>query len=114
VPNSEVEIENPAMELSRYDVVLLGFPKWTFSCPPLNRFIRKLRSYTKPRFYLFMTCGGFDERRFLNSFMHKLARSGYNIVGSLAIRRKQIQGGTYSDSVDSFVKRVQEHYVTDH
>jgi hypothetical protein len=114
VPGSEVEIENSAMELSLYDVVLLGFPKWTFSCPPLNRFIRKLRSYNKPRFYLFMTCGGFDERRFLYSFMHKLAKSGYNIVESLAIRRKQIQRGTYSESVDSLVRRVREHDVTGH
>ena len=112
VPGSEVEIENPVMELSHYDVVLLGFPKWTISCPPLNRFIRKLRSHNKPRFYLFMTCGGFDELRFLNSFTHKLTKNGYNIVGSLAIRRNQIQDGTFSKSVDSFVKRIQKHGVT--
>jgi hypothetical protein len=114
VPGSEVEIENPEMELSRYDVVLLGFPKWTFSCPPLNKFIRKLRSHNKPRFYLFMTSGGFDEQRFLHNITHKLTRNGYNIVGSLAVRRKQIQGGTYSKSVDSFVRRILEQDVIDH
>jgi hypothetical protein len=102
------------MELSRYDVVLLGFPKWTFSCPPLNRFIRKLRSHNRPRFYLFMTSGGFDDQRFLHSITHKLTKSGYNIVGSLTIERKQIQGETYYKSVDSFVKRIQEQNVTDH
>ena len=114
VPGSEVEIENPERELSRYDVVLVGFPKWTFSCPPLNRFIRKLRNHDKPRFYLFMTCGGFDEQRFLNDFTHKLTKKGYNIVGSLAIRRKQIQRRTYSGSVDSFVRRMRKHDVRDH
>jgi hypothetical protein len=114
VPGSEVEIENPEMELSRYDVVLLGFPKWTFSCPPLNRFIRKLRSHNKPRIYLFMVSGGFDEQRFLNSVRRKLAKSGYNIVGSLMIRRKQIQGETYSKSVDLFVKRIREQDFKDH
>jgi hypothetical protein len=114
VPGSEVEIENPEMELSRYDVILLGFPKWTFSCPPLNRFIRKLRSHNKPRFYLFMTSGGFDEQRFLHSIAHKLTKNGYDIVGSLTIKRKQIRGATYSKSVDSFVRRVRWQDVTDH
>jgi len=107
VPDSEVEIDNSEMELSHYDVVLLGFPKWTFSCPPLNRFIRKLRSLNKPRFYLFMTCGGFDEQRFLDSFTHKLVRMGCNVAGSLTIERKQIQRETYPESVDSFAKGIQ-------
>jgi hypothetical protein len=107
VPDSEVEIENPEMELSHYDVVLLGFPKWTFSCPPLNGFVRKLRGLNKPRFYLFMTCGGFDEQRFLDSFTHKLARIGCNVAGSLTIERKQIHRETYSESVDSFAKYIQ-------
>jgi len=107
VPDSEVEIENPETELSHYDVVLLGFPKWTFSCPPLNRYIRKLRSLGKPRFYLFMTCGGFDEQRFLNSMTRRLTKMGCNVVESLTITRKQIQDGTYAQSVDSFVRRLQ-------
>jgi len=107
VPDSETEIENPERELSRYDVVLLGFPKWTFSCPPVNRYIRKLRSLSKPRFYLFMTYGGFDEQRFLNSMTGRLTKMGCNIVESLTIKRKQIQNGTYAQSVDSFVRRLQ-------
>jgi hypothetical protein len=113
VPDSEVEIENPEVELSQYDVVLLGFPKWTFSCPPLNGFVRKLRSLNKPRFYLFMTCGGFDEQRFLDSFTHKLTRIGCNITGSLTIERKHIQRETYSTPVDSLVKRIQEEHTAD-
>ncbi len=113
VPDSEVEIENSEVELSQYDVVILGFPKWTFSCPPLNRFIRKLRSLNKPRFYLFMTCRGFDEQRFLDSFTRKLARMGCNITGSVTIERKQIQRETYSTSVDSFVKHIQEEHAAD-
>jgi hypothetical protein len=108
VPGSEVEIENPEMELSRYDVVLLGFPKWTFSCPPLNRFVRKLRSRNKPRFYLFMTSGGFDEQRFLDNITRKLTKMGCNILESLSVRRRQIQRETYVESVDSFTKRVQQ------
>jgi hypothetical protein len=108
VPDSEVEIENPEMELSLYDVVLLGFPKWTFSCPPLNRFIRKLKSGNKPRFYLFMTSGGFDEQRFLDNMTRKLTKMGCNILECLTVRRKQIQRETYVESVDSFARRVEK------
>ena len=107
-PDSEVEIENKETELSSYDAVLLGFPKWTFSCPPLNRYVRRLRSLSKPRFYLFMTCGGFDEQRFLNSMTRKLTKMGCSVVESLTVKRKQVQSGTYTQSVDSFVKRMQE------
>jgi hypothetical protein len=107
VPGSEVEIENPEIELSTYDAVLLGFPKWTFSCPPLNRFIRRLGNLAKPRFYLFMTCGGFDAQRFLDSMAYKLTKIGCTVVGSLMVRRKQIQRETYAESVDTFVERIQ-------
>jgi hypothetical protein len=54
-----------------------------------------------------MTCGGFDEQRFLDSFTHKLARIGCDVAGSLTIERKQIQRETYPESVDSFAKYIQ-------
>jgi len=109
VPDSEVDIENPEMDLSPYDMVLLGFPKWTFSCPPLNSFVRKLRNVTGPKFCLFMTCGGFDEHRFLRVVAHKLTKVGCNVVECLMVRRKQIRSEMYSASVDSFARRVEEH-----
>ncbi|WP_455286237.1 flavodoxin family protein, partial [[Eubacterium] cellulosolvens] len=108
-PGSEVEIENTEMELSGYSAVLLGFPKWTFSCPPLNRFIRKLRSVSSPKFFLFMTCGGFDDQRFLRSMTRRLAKIGCDVVESLTVRRKQIRTEAYGASVDSFAKRIDEH-----
>jgi hypothetical protein len=108
VPDSEVEIENPKMELSTYDGVLLGFPKWTFSCPPLNRFIRKLSGFAVPKFFLFMTCGGFDAERFLRSFSRKLTRIGCNVVGSLTIKRRQIFEEDYKTPVESFARRVEK------
>ena len=108
LPDSEVEIENPMVDLSAYDVVLLGFPKWTFSCPPLNRFIRRLRNVGRPKFYLFMTCGGFDEQRFLLSIRRKLTKTGCNVIESLMVRRKEIRRETYWASVDSFAKRLEK------
>jgi hypothetical protein len=108
VPNSEVDIENAGTDLSRYDAILLGFPKWTFSCPPLNRFIRTLTNLNKPKFYLFMTSGGFDEQRFLDSLTHKLTKMGCNVAKSLTVKRKSVQRETYAQCVDSFVKCMRE------
>jgi len=108
VPDSEVEIENPEIEVSAHHGVLLGFPKWTFSCPPLNRFIHRLRGVTVPKFFLFMTCGGFDEERFLRSFSRKLAQIGCNVVESLIVNRRQISEGAYEELLELFVQRVEE------
>ena len=108
IPGSEVEIENPRMELSEYRGIVLGFPKWTFSCPPLNRFIHRMRNVDKPRFYLFMSCGGFDEQRFLASLTRKLTKMSCNVVESLIVKRRQIQSETFAKTVDSFVRRVRQ------
>lgn len=108
IPNSEVEIENPQMRLSAYNGVILGFPKWTLSCPPLNKFIRKLSALDVPKFFLFMTYGGFDEERFLRSFIRKLAEMRVNVVESVAIKREEILTETYKASVDVFGKLIGE------
>jgi len=108
VPESQVEIENPQTDLSVYDAVLLGFPKWTFSCPPLNRFLHKLSGFEVPESFLFMTCGGFDEKRYLHSLTEKLANMGFNIIESLTIRRRRIREGTYRPAADAFTERVEE------
>ena len=106
VPDSQVEIRNPEIALSAYDAVALGFPKWTLSCPPLNTFISRFRNVGGPRFFLFMTCGGFDEQRFLRSVTTKLTRTGCNVVGALTVKRNQVKEGTYRTAVDSFAKLV--------
>jgi len=108
VPASKVEIDNQPMDLSDYAGVVLGFPKWTFSCPPLNAFIRGLTGVQIPAFFLLMTCGGFDEKRFMRTFTRELQAIGCNVVDSLTIGRKWVREGTYKASVESFAKRIEE------
>jgi hypothetical protein len=60
-----------------------------------------------------MTCGGYDEQRFLDSLTDKLVSMGCNTVGSLTIRSKQIQRETYCKPVDSYVERIQEEIDAD-
>jgi hypothetical protein len=109
VPRSEVEIKNPEVDLAGYDAVVLGFPKWTFSCPPLNRFIVRLRRVSGPKFFLLMTCGGFDDRRFLRSIKRKLVQTGCNVVESLTVKRNDVRRKEYGMAVDLFAKVVEEH-----
>jgi len=114
IPSSEVEIENPRMDLSSYDAVLLGFPKWTFSCPPLNKFIHKIAGLGVPKFFLFMTCGGFDEERFLRGLRRKLTAMGCNVVESLVVKDREIRDETYRASVDAFARLVEQHLGLSH
>ena len=108
VPGSEVDVENRPTDLSSYDGVLLGFPKWTFSCPPLNRFIRNLSGLEVPKFFLFMTCGGFDEQRFIHSITRKLISMGCKVIESLTIKRKQVIQARFETYVEACARRVEE------
>ncbi len=108
VPGSEVEIENQRMELSEYHGVVLGFPKWTFSCPPVNKFISKLASLQVPVLFLLMTCGGFDEKRFMRSLICRLQGIGCEVADSLTIKREWIHEGTHTILVEPFAKRIEE------
>lgn len=108
IPSSEVDIENPRMDLSSYDAVLLGFPKWTFSCPPLNKFIHKIAGLGVPKFFLFMTSGGFGEERFLRSLRRRLTAMGCNVMEPLVVKRREIRDETYRASVDAFASLVKQ------
>ena len=108
IPGSEVEIENPRMELSEYCGIVLGFPKWTFSCPPVNKFIGGLAGLQVPVLFLLMTCGGFDERIFMHTLTSKLLAIGCEVAGSLTIKRERIQEESYRALVESFAKRIEE------
>jgi hypothetical protein len=109
LPGSTVEIDNKPLDVSGYDAVLLGFPKWTLSCPPLNKLIHSLTGLTVPKFFLFMTCGGFDEDRFLRSLERGLQRIGCNVVECIKLKRRQISEGNYITDVDAFARQVERY-----
>lgn len=91
IPGSSVAIINPREDFESFDRICIGFPKWTFSCPPLNRFLAilpKLPSETS--LGLFMGFGGFDEDRFLRRIEARVSRKG-RLVASLAVKRKLLE-----------------------
>ncbi len=90
IPGSSVAITNPPPDLDGFDRICIGFPKWTFSCPPLNRYLGMLPKLPpETSLGLFMAFGGFDEDRYLREIMARVSRKG-SVVASLAVKRRLV------------------------
>jgi len=90
LPGSSVAIACPPLDVTRFDRICIGFPKWTFSCPPLNRYLAILPELPpQTSLGLFMAFGGFDEDRYLRRIAARVSRKG-KLVASLAVKRKLV------------------------
>lgn len=103
-PGSRVSILPLDLELSDFDLVMLGCPKWTFSCPPFNELITGLKTHAAKTAVFFMTFGGFDEERFSASMLGKLRKAGFEVRSVLKVKTKKVDTGEYISLVDNFCK----------
>ncbi|MFB3903157.1 MAG: hypothetical protein ACE15E_06865 [Acidobacteriota bacterium] len=88
IPGSSVAIVDPGLDPRGFDRICLGFPKWTFSCPPLNRYLAMMPKLPpETSLALFMSFGGFDEDRYLRRMVARVSRKG-RLIATLAVRRK--------------------------
>jgi len=88
IPGSSVAIADPRVNPEGFDRMCIGFPKWTFSCPPLNRYLAMLPKLpAEISLGLFMAYGGFDEDRYLREITARVSRKG-RLVASLAVKRR--------------------------
>lgn len=101
IPGSKVQIKNIDIDPSEYNHLILGTPKWTLSCPPINQFISTLN--WKGKTSIFMTYGGFDEDRYLRSLQKRLEKFGHKISGTLKIKRREIEKNKYKDKIRMFL-----------
>lgn len=90
VPRSQVAIESGSADLTPYDLVLLGTPKWTLSCPPVNRYLSLTKATSGQPLGIFMTFGGFDQERYLRALVRRLGAQGFSVVGALALKRDRV------------------------
>jgi hypothetical protein len=104
-PGATVDIEPLTLNLRDFDRVCLGFPKWTFSCPPVNRFLRLIPAASHVDFGLFMSYGGFDEDRFLGAMSRKVAARG-RVVARLAVKRGLTGSSACASAVTAFCDAV--------
>lgn len=105
VPGSRVAIRPVETDLRDARAVYLGTPKWTLSCPPVTEFCRRAAFDGTP-VGLFVTYGGFDERRYARSLAADLAEQGVDVRATLLVRRDDVGAGAYRDRVERFCERV--------
>lgn len=106
LPNWRVPIKPTTTNLASYDLVCLGFPKWTFACPPVNQYIKMMNGCPGKKIALFMCHRGFDENRYLNHMIRKVSKRGSLVVATLSVRQDVVQEGTYQEAIDSFCRQT--------
>jgi hypothetical protein len=107
LPGWRAEIRPTLTDLTGFDVVCIGFPKWSLDCPPLNGFLRTATVRTDQRFALFMTYGGFDQDRYFRGIAKRVERMG-RLVGTLTVKRSRVLAGDLEGEVASFCRRLAE------
>lgn len=104
VPGWRVPIRPVIADLTSYDLVCLGFPKWTFNCPPVNEYVRLMRCRPGQELALFMSYGGFDQERYLTNMVRKVSRRGARVVATLAVQRRIVRQGGYTQELKLFCR----------
>ena len=115
VPESTVPIEPVPTDLSDARALFVGTPKWTLSCPPVSAFLEQLTAQDVP-VGLFVTFGGFDERRYARRLGDRLERSGATVAARLLVKRDRLdsvaddegEGTSYESGLERFTKTVLE------
>jgi hypothetical protein len=90
IPNLGTPIKRPRVDPSQYDLICLGLPKWTLACPPVNQYLKEANLRRKT-VALFVTYGGFDERRYLKQMIRQLAKKGVKLKAALLLKRSLIK-----------------------
>ena len=88
VPGSRFPLAAPP-DPSGFDACLLALPKWTFACPPVNTFLAHQGSRLPPTAVL-VTCGGWDQYRYLAQLERRLQGLGVAVLGGLALRKREL------------------------
>jgi hypothetical protein len=72
------------------DLVFICFPKWTINCPPVTTFLRQ-GNLTEKMVYLVITYGGFDEKRYAETYKEKIKKLCKEVKGVLLVKRSEIK-----------------------
>lgn len=113
IPGSHVKIdENFLTDSLRFDHTIIGFPKWTFSCPPVNAFIKMMKGRIAGDISIFITAGGFGEEGYLRRYLSRFSASGFRVRNTLLIRRSEIGKREFFDKLIPFLSEVMENTLT--
>lgn len=105
VPGSTVPIDAVPTDLRGAGVVVIGTPKWTLSCPPVNEFLRRA-DLDGVDVGLVVTYGGFDEERYADALVDRLAGMGADVRARLLVERDEVGAAGYDERVRAFRERL--------
>lgn len=104
VPGSRFPNAGSPPEVAGFDACLLALPKWTFSCPPVNSFLAR-RAFELPSTALLVTCGGWDQERYLAALTARLGRTGVHCLGGMWVKRSEMGTQETANRLADFVNR---------
>ncbi|MEE8349800.1 MAG: hypothetical protein V3R94_09535 [Acidobacteriota bacterium] len=106
VPRYRVSIRPTVTDLNSYDVICLGFPKWTYACPPVNQYLLEMKNCEGKDFALFMCHRGFDQERYFESMVKQVSEKGGRIVAALDAKQSAVLDDSYRESLKAFCDRI--------
>ena len=105
VPGSRVPIAGEFPDPRDFQGCLLALPKWTFSCPPVNAYLARYGRRLPPTAVL-VTCGGWDQERYLRGLLARFWGWGVGVRGGTTIRRREVEAGAARAALDPFLARA--------
>lgn len=103
IPESTVPIEPVATDPRRYDAIVLGTPKWTLSCPPVNAFLERAPLGENP-VGLVVTYGGFDHRRYARALSARIRTAGARVPARLLVQRDRVGSAAAREGIRAFCR----------
>ncbi len=95
IPGSSFPIKPLAVEPGDFERALIVFPKWTLSHPVVNSLLAKF-GRKLPKTALIVTCGGWDEERYLESYRQSFTEKEVEIIGGTTFRKSRIPSPLFS------------------
>lgn len=87
----------------KFDRLLLCFPKWTFNDPVVTGYLKREASRLPPT-TLLVTCGGWDQVRYLANYLKKVRRLGVKALDGVAVRKKHLGTPNYLKMLDNLAR----------
>ena len=104
VPGARFPVKGSPPWEPPYRGCLLALPKWTFACPPVNAFLARNARRLPPTGIL-VTCGGWDQERYLGALLRRLRCLGVRTLGGFTVRRRDVESGRARPEVEAFALR---------
>ena len=108
IPRFKVKIQSKIYDLSNYDMLILGSPKWVFNSPPINEYLNRLIGCRGQMTAIFITYGGYGEKKYAMQLEKNLEKKKLHVIDTLLIRRRSIKKGEYFRDVQSFCKYIEQ------